>query len=56
MTYEQEPLGQLANEFESAAKIASGHADVLFASELALKAKAIRLEELSRAATVTGSN
>lgn len=55
MTYDQEPLDQLANEFESAAKIASGHADVLFASELALKAKAIRLEALSRAAAASRS-
>ncbi len=55
MTYEQQSLGQLANEFESAARIASGHADVFFANELALKAEAIRLEEMSRNAPVNDS-
>lgn len=56
MTYDQQSLGQMANEFESAARIASGHADVFFANELALRAEAIRLEELSREAKVNGSS
>jgi len=46
MTYEQKPLGQQVNELESAARIAAGHADPLFATELELRADATRAKVL----------